>query len=104
MLASAESFRSDAGLVARIPLAVLWGFGAVGSLRQQSPAVLSFCVGAEPIMGPLRDSEDSVSACSKKTYFTARSRARPRVITCSRSILMGGETQSRHQWAGGADE
>lgn len=40
-------------------------------------------------MGLLRDREDSVSVCSKKTYFTARSRARLRVITCS--ILVGGE-------------
>lgn len=34
-------------------------------------------------MGLLRDKEDSVSVCSKKTYLTARSRARLRVITCS---------------------
>lgn len=48
----------------------------------------------------LRDSDDSVSVCSKKTYFTARSRASPRVITCSRSILeqiMSEDRASLHQ-------
>lgn len=44
-------------------------------------------------MGLLRDSEDSVSACSKRTYLTARSRARPSVITCSSSTLRGGDRQ-----------
>lgn len=43
-------------------------------------------------MGLRRDSDDSVSACSKNTYLTARSSARPRVITCSRSMLPGTHT------------
>lgn len=69
----------------------VWGFRAGKSLLQQSPANLGFWVVGELIMGLMRDREDSASVCSKKTYFTASSRARPRVITCSRSILLGGE-------------
>lgn len=38
-------------------------------------------------MGFFSERVDSVSACSKKMYLTARRRANPSVITCSISIL-----------------
>lgn len=77
------------GLVAKIPFRTLRGFEAARSLRQHSPVSQSIWVDGAPIMGLLRDREDSASVCSKKTYFTASSSARPRVITCSRSMLYG---------------
>lgn len=87
--ASAEHFESgtaeEVGLV--ITALLIRGFGAGTSLLQQSSTTLVFWVGEELIMVLLRDREDSASVCSKKTYFTARSSARPSVITCSRSIL-----------------
>lgn len=89
--ASGEDFESHTaevvGLVAKVLFKIFWGFWTGKSLLQQSPAAQGLGVGAELIMGLLRDKEDSASVCSKKTYFTARSSARPRVITCSRSIL-----------------
>lgn len=91
MSASGEGLESETAevveVVAKVPFIVLGGFGAGRSLLQQSAATRGFRGGGELIMGLLRDSDDSVSVCSKKTYFTARSRARPSVITCSRSIL-----------------
>lgn len=78
---------------------ILWGFGGTGSPLQYSPETLGFWVGEELIMGLLREKEDSVSVCSKKTYFTARSRARLRVITCSRPIL-GGDDERQSQTCG----
>lgn len=86
----------EVGLVAKVPFMVAWGFGAGKSLLQQFPGNMGFWLGGELIIGLMRDREDSVSVCSKKTYFTARSRARPRVITCSRSILVGGEQRQSH--------
>ena len=96
--ASVESLESDTaaeegGLVAVVLFVVFWGFGLGNSRLQQSSAALGFCGGGELIMGLMRDREDSVSGCSKKTYFTARSRARARVITCSRSML--GDDEER---------
>lgn len=76
---AAEAVR-QAGFVAGAPL--LWALAAGKSLPQQSPGLVG-----EPAMGLLREGRDSASACSKKTYLTARSSARPRVITCSRSML-----------------
>lgn len=103
--ASVESLESDTageegGLLAVVLLMVFWGFGAGNSLLNLSSTALGLWMGGELIMGLLRDREDSVSVCSKKTYFTARSRARPRVITCSRSMLVDGEERFRviHQW------
>lgn len=76
------------GLVAKTPLfSIFWGFETGKSLLRHSPDSQSSWVGGALIMGLLREKEDSASACSKKTYFTASSRARPRVITCSRSML-----------------
>lgn len=75
------------------PLAAFWGLGTGRSLLLRR----SQQIGGELIMGLLRDSEDSVSACSKKTYLTARSRARPRVITCSRSMLVGPRKREREE-------
>lgn len=84
-------FRSEStkglGLVAKIPFRTLRGFEATKSLRQHSPVSQSIWVDGALIMGLLRDREDSASVCSKKTYFTASNSARPRVITCSRSML-----------------
>lgn len=74
-------------LVAKILLIFIWGFEGGKSLLQHSPASQSIWVGGALIIGLLREKEDSASACSKKTYFTASSSARPRVITCSRSML-----------------
>ncbi|TNN33309.1 hypothetical protein EYF80_056528 [Liparis tanakae] len=68
---------------------VVWGLGE--SLLRQSPATEGLGVRGELRMGLIRDREDSASVCSKKTYFTASSRARPSVISCSRSMLLGGE-------------
>lgn len=89
---SGNSWRSDTtediGLVTTTLLPLLGGFRAERSLLQQSSAPLGFWIRVEPLIGLLRDREDSVSACSKKTYFTARSRARLRVITCSSSMLL----------------
>lgn len=92
MSASEESFTSETaakevGMVAKTLLDVFWGFRAGRDLMQQSSVTQGFGLGVELIMVLLSESEDSVSACSKNTYFTARIRARPRVITCSRSIL-----------------
>lgn len=67
------------------------GFGAAKPLLQQFSAAWNFWAGEELIIGLLMDSEDSVSVCSQRTYFTARSRAKPRVITCSRSMLIERE-------------
>lgn len=43
--------------------------------------------GGDIVMGFLRDSVDSTSACSKKMYLTASSRANARQMTCSTSML-----------------
>lgn len=84
MSASGDGFESETAnevwLVAKVPFATFWDFSAGKSGLQQSPVARG---GGALIMGLLREKEDSVSVCSKKTYFTARSRARPSVITCS---------------------
>lgn len=76
-----------AGGVETTSFVLLWTLWAGGSLLQQSSDTRGFWAGEELMIGVLRDREDSVSVCSKRTYFTARTRARPSVITCSRSML-----------------
>lgn len=56
---------------------------ATSLLQHSSPALLL----DRKVCGVLIDKDDSVSACSKKTYFTASNRARDRVMTCSMSKL-----------------
>lgn len=46
-----------------------------------------FGITAGEVIGFFNESVDSISVCSKKMYLTARRRAKPRVITCSMSIL-----------------
>lgn len=71
MSASEESFTSEAaakevGMVAKTLLDVFWGFRAGRDLMQQSSVTQGFGLGVELIMVLLSESEDSVSACSKK--------------------------------------
>lgn len=98
-VSASGEFRSEStkglGLVAKTPFIMFRGLEVTKSLLQDSAVSQSIWVDGALIMGLLRDREDSASVCSKKTYFTASNSARPRVITCSRSMLYREHPTSR---------